>query len=132
MQPNRFGESYFCTVLLATGWTEANGALRDARGFIPRSRSRRMSDVTTSGAAFSVRRTVLQASQDQTEVLHKVAGSVYVASDLIGRAVAQYLAIAASPDRTVVDQCTEVGLALAGVAQTLEAALRADRLGPAA
>jgi hypothetical protein len=75
---------------------------------------------------------VLQTSQDQTEVLHKVAGSVYVASDLIGRAVAHYLAIAASPDRTVVDQCTEVGLALAGVAQTLEAALRADRLGPAA
>jgi len=70
--------------------------------------------------------------EEQRDVLHRVAGSVYVASDLIGRAVAQYVEIAATPDRSVVDKCTEVGLALADVAETLEAALRAGRLGPAA
>jgi hypothetical protein len=70
--------------------------------------------------------------EDVAQVLHKVAGSVYVASDLIGRAIAQYMEVATSPDSAVVDKCTEVGLALAGVAQTLEAALRSDRLGPAA
>lgn len=71
--------------------------------------------------------------QDQLrDVLHRIAGSVYVASDLVGRAVAQYVEIATSPDSNVVDKCTEVGAVLAGAAQALEAALRADRLGPAA
>ena len=70
--------------------------------------------------------------EEVRDVLHRVAGSVYVASDLIGRAVAQYTQIASSPDRSVVDKCTEVGAALADVASTLEAALRAGRLGPAA
>jgi len=65
-------------------------------------------------------------------VLHKVTGSVYVASDLIGRAIAQYVEVASAPDRSVVDKCTEVGLALADVASTLEAALRTSHLGPAA
>jgi hypothetical protein len=66
------------------------------------------------------------------DMLHRVAGSVYVASDLVGRAVTQYVKAAPAPDRTVVERCTEVGLALAGVVETLEAALRAGRLGPAA
>jgi|ERR1043166_2365432 len=100
--------------------------------FTTRSRFRCTADVAASQDARSVRGTVPRPTEDLSQVLHKVAGSVYVASDLIGRAVAQYMEIASSPDRSVVDQCTEVGLALAGVAQTLEAALRADRLGPAA
>jgi hypothetical protein len=41
-------------------------------------------------------------------------------------------AAAPAPDRAVVDKCTEVGLALAGVVETLEAALATGRLGPAA
>jgi hypothetical protein len=75
---------------------------------------------------------VQERPEELRDVLHRVAGSVYVASDLIGRAVAQYVAVATAPDRSVVDKCTEVGLALATVAETLEVALRADRLGPAA
>ena len=74
----------------------------------------------------------LERPDELTSVLHKVAGSVYVASDLIGRAIAQYVQIASAPDRTVVDKCTEVGLALADVVETVEAALRTARLGPAA
>jgi hypothetical protein len=70
--------------------------------------------------------------EELRDVLHRVAGSVYVASDLIGRAVTQYVKAAPTPDRTVIERCTEVGLALADVVETLEAALRAGRLGPAA
>jgi len=97
-----------------------------------------MADGDPSGCARSVRDTVPKGTgmqerpEELRDVLHRVAGSVYVASDLIGRAVAQYIEIAATPDRSVVDKCTEVGAALAGVAETLEAALRAGRLGPAA
>ena len=102
-----------------------------------------MGDVGSSGACLSFRGTVPGAldtkgsrlqerPEELRDVLHRVAGSVYVASDLIGRAVEQYVAIATSPDRSVVDKCTEVGAALADVAETLETALRADRLGPAA
>lgn len=70
--------------------------------------------------------------QQLNDVLHRVAGSVYVASDLIGRAISQYMDLAHPPDAELVERCTEAGLALAGVAESLEAALRAGRLGPAA
>jgi hypothetical protein len=66
------------------------------------------------------------------DVLYKVTGSVYVASDLIGRAVAQYIEAAHMPDRAVVERCTEAGLALAGVVETLEAALVAETRGAVA
>ena len=73
-----------------------------------------------------------RSPEQLNDVLHRVAGSVYVASDLIGRAVSQYMDIASPPDRRLLEKCTEAGLALAGVAESLEAALRAGRLGPAA
>ena len=66
------------------------------------------------------------------DVLHRVAGSVYVASDLIGRAMSQYVDVASPPDRALVERCTEAGVVLAGLAESLETALRAGRLGPAA
>ena len=66
------------------------------------------------------------------DVLHRVAGSVYVASDLIGRAISHYVDVASPPDRSLVDRCTEAGLVLAGVAESLEAALRAGPPGHAA
>jgi hypothetical protein len=71
-------------------------------------------------------------SEGLRDVLYRVTGSVYVASDLIGRAVTQYAQAAGAPDRQVIEKCTEAGLALATVVETLEAALRAERLGPAA
>jgi hypothetical protein len=72
------------------------------------------------------------SSEQLNDVLHRVAGSVYVASDLVSRAVSQYMDVACPADRTLVDKCTEAGVALAGVAESIEAALRAGRLGPAA
>jgi hypothetical protein len=99
---------------------------------MPCSSSVRILDRDSTAGTPTVRDTVPVAPDDLAQILHRVAGSVYVASDLIGRAVAQYMEIASAPDRSVVDKCAEVGLALAGVAQTLEAALAADRLGPAA
>jgi hypothetical protein len=110
--------------------------MNDRSGFTLGSASVRIQALGVSQSAHSVRPLIgtkgaCMPAQPETlrDVLHKVTGSVYVASDLIGRAVAQYVDAARSPDRTVIERCTEAGLALAGVAETLEAALRAETRG---